>query len=272
MLDLSTALPLVLGLLVASGVAGVLAGLFGVGGGIILVPAFFTFFSALGYGGSQLMQVCLATSLASIFVTSIRSVLAHQKRGAVDWEILKTWAPGIVIGAVLGVLVAAQLRSEVLTVIFGVLAGSVGIYLAVGKAEWRLAPQMPGGVTRGVLSPLVGFLSVLMGIGGGTFGVPLMTLFAVPMHRAVATAAGFGLLIAAPSVVGFLLMDVEQAPPLTLGAINVPAFFAVITMTLITTPWGARLAHALDALLLRRIFAVFMLIVAANMLREALWT
>jgi uncharacterized membrane protein YfcA len=119
----------------------------------------------------------------------------------------------------------------------------------------------------------VGFLSVLMGIGGGSFGVPLMSLFGVPMHRAVATAAGFGVLIAVPSVAAFLLVAVPVAerPPFMLGSVNWAAFGAAVSMTLITAPLGARLAHALDATLLRRIFAVFILIVAVNMLRKALW-
>ncbi|KUF09035.1 sulfite exporter TauE/SafE family protein [Pseudoponticoccus marisrubri] len=271
-MDLSILLPLLGLLMLASAFAGVLAGLFGVGGGIILVPVFFFVFQGLGFDGPQIMQVCLATSLASIIVTSIRSVHAHNKRGAVDWEILKRWAPGIAAGAVLGVLVAAGLRTAALAVIFGVLATLVGLYLALGRPHWRLGTEMPGGVTRAVLSPAVGFLSVLMGIGGGSFGVPLMTLYSVPMHRAVATAAGFGLLIAVPSVLGFLMVSIAEAPPLTVGAVNLPALVIAVSMTLLTTPLGARLAHALPALTLRRIFAVFILIVAANMLREALWT
>lgn len=268
--DISLILPLLALLMLASGFAGVLAGLFGVGGGIVLVPVFFFVFSGLGLDGPQLMQICLATSLASIIVTSIRSVHAHNKRGAVDWQILRGWAPGIVMGAVIGMLIAAQLRSEALAVIFGLLAGLVGLYMAFGRPDWRLGQAMPTGVTRAALSPLVGFLSVLMGIGGGSFGVPLMTLFNTPMHRAVATAAGFGLLIAVPSVLGFLFLPVTGAPPLTIGAVNLPAFAIAVSMTLITTPWGVKLAHALPAMLLRRAFAVFILIVAANMLRLAL--
>jgi uncharacterized membrane protein YfcA len=258
-------------LIAAAGFAGILAGLFGVGGGIILVPTYYYVFVGLGYDGPSLMQVCLATSLASIIVTSVRSVLAHNKRGVVDWAILRGWAPGIALGALFGVLVAASLRSEVLTLIFAVLATIVGLYLLLGQTERRLGPEMPRGAIRAALSPVVGFLSVLMGIGGGSFGVPLMTLYSVSMHRAVATASGFGVLIAAPSVAAFLLVPMEGAPPLTIGAVNGPAFAVTIGMTVLTAPLGARLAHALPALLLRRIFAGFILIVAVNMLREALW-
>ena len=259
-------------LLMAIGaVAGVLAGLLGVGGGIVLVPAFFYAFQTLGYEGPQLMQMCLATSLATIIVTSVRSVLSHNKKGAVDWDILRGWAPGIVIGAVVGMLVVAQLRSDVLQAIFGVLALIVGLYMGFGRAEWRLGQMMPKGLLRAALSPGVGFLSVLMGIGGGSFGVPLMSLFNTPIHRAVATAAGFGVLIAVPAVIGFLFVEIESgAPPLTVGAVNFVAFGIIIAMTLITAPWGVRLAHALDPKPLKRVFAVFLVLVALNMLRKAL--
>jgi len=257
-------------LLVLGAFAGVLAGLLGVGGGIILVPAFFYVFSALGYDSPQLMQICLGTSLATIIVTSLRSVLAHNKKGAVDWEILKTWVVGIAIGAALGVAVASTLRSDVLQAIFGGLAICVGLYMAFGSAEWRLGPQMPGGVLRAVLSPVLGFLSVLMGIGGGSFGVPTMTLFGMPIHRAVATAAGFGVIIAVPSVIGFLLVDIDVAPPFTVGAVNFLAFGLIVSMTMITAPWGAALAHRMDAGPLKRLFGVFLILVALNMIRKAL--
>ena len=259
-------------LLVIGAIAGVLAGLLGVGGGIVLVAAFYYAFQTLGYDSPQLMQICLATSLATIVVTSARSVLSHNKTGAVDWDVLKTWAPGIVAGAVLGVLVAAQLRSETLLAVFGILAVSVGLYMAFGRKDWRLGDQMPGWGMRALFSPIVGFLSVLMGIGGGSFGVPLMTLYGKPIHQAVATAAGFGVLIAVPSVLAFLFVPVDPAtrPPFTIGAVNLVAFAVVIAMTLLTTPIGVRLAHRLDPAPLRRIFAVFLIVVALNMLRKAL--
>ncbi|AHD09235.1 sulfite exporter TauE/SafE family protein [Phaeobacter gallaeciensis] len=261
------------GLLIVTGaVAGVLAGLLGVGGGIVLVPAFFYVFQTLGYGGDQLMQMCLATSLATIIVTSLRSVMSHNKKGAVDWEILRGWGPGIAIGAIIGVTVASSLRSTTLQALFGVLALVIGLYMAFGRADWRLGQEMPKGARRMVLSPMVGFLSVLMGIGGGSFGVPLMSLHATPIHRAVATAAGFGVIIAVPSVIGFLFLPVEASvrPPLTVGAVNLVAFVVVIAMTLITAPWGVKQAHAMDPKPLKRVFAVFLILVALNMLRKSL--
>ncbi|MCA1776782.1 MAG: sulfite exporter TauE/SafE family protein [Paracoccaceae bacterium] len=257
-------------LLATGAFAGVLAGLLGVGGGIVLVPAFYYVFSVMGYDSPQLMQMCLGTSLATIIVTSLRSLAAHNKKGAVDWDILKRWAPGIVIGALIGVAIAAQLRTSVLQGIFGGLAVAVGLYMTFGKSHWRLGQVMPGLAITSLLSPMVGFLSVLMGIGGGSFGVPLMTLYNIPIHRAVATAAGFGVLIAVPSVAGFLLVDMAVAPPFSIGAINLVAFILVIAMTLITAPFGASLAHRMNPGPLKRVFGIFLILVAANMLREAL--
>lgn len=270
--DMSLVLQMLALLAVIGAFAGVLAGLLGVGGGIVLVPAFFYAFQTLGYDGPALMQMCLATSLATIIVTSLRSVHAHNKKGAVDWQILRTWAPGIVIGAIVGMLVVAQLRSTTLQAIFGVLALTVGLYMGFGRKDWRLGAAMPTGLGRAALSPGMGFLSVLMGIGGGSFGVPLMSLFAVPIHRAVATAAGFGVLIAVPAVIGFLLVDLSgPVPPFTVGAVNLIAFAVIIAMTLITAPWGVKLAHAMDPGPLKRVFAVFLVLVALNMLRKAIF-
>lgn len=269
--DLMTLLPTLLMLLAIGAFAGVLAGLLGVGGGIVLVPAFYYAFNGLGYDNEQLMQICVATSLATIVFTSVRSVMSHNKKGSVDWDILKTWAPGIMIGAVVGVLIAAKLQSNTLTMIFGVLGICVGLYMALGRKDWHLGDAMPTGVIRGAVSSLIGFLSVLMGIGGGSFAVPTMTLHQVPIHRAVATAAGFGVAIALPSAIGFLIAQPPALgkPPMTVGYVNVAAFLVVISMTMITAPLGATLAHRLNVKTLKRVFAFFLVIVASNMLREA---
>ncbi len=267
---LTTFLPLVAILMAVGAFAGVLAGLLGVGGGIVLVPAFYYLFAGLGYASDSLMQVCVATSLATIIVTSLRSVAAHHRRGAVDWTILRQWAPPIALGAVIGVAVVARLSTQSLQVIFGVLVALIALYMAFGKPTWRLSDHLPGGVFRAWFGPLMGFVSVLLGIGGGSIGTPMLTLHGVAIHRAVATSAGFGVTIALPSALAFLLTDVPAAPPLTLGAINIPAFLVVIAMTTFTAPLGAALAHRLDPKPLKRIFAGFLMLVALNMLRKAL--
>ena len=259
-------------LVVVGALGGVLAGLLGVGGGIVLVPAFFYVFQSMGYDSPQLMQICLATSLATIIVTSLRSVHGHNKKGAVDWDVLKTWAPGIALGAIFGVVAASGLRSQSLQLIFGILAIIIGFYLSLGRSTWRVAETMPTGVRRIVLSPIVGFMSVLMGIGGGSFGVPLMTLHNTPIHRAVATAAGFGVIIAVPSVAGFLWLEIDEAgrPPFTIGAVNLAAFLIVIAMTLVTAPLGVKIAHSMDPKPLKRIFGGFLILVALNMLAKVI--
>jgi uncharacterized membrane protein YfcA len=269
-MDMTTLLSMGAVLLAIGAFAGILAGMLGVGGGIVLVPAFFYAFAAMGYDSPELMQICVATSLATIIVTSARSVAAHNKKGAVDWSILRTWAPGIAIGAIIGVVVASKLNSGALQGIFGGIGFSIGMYMLFGKAEWRVSDEMPGALKRNVLSPLVGFLSALMGIGGGSFAVPIMTLHGVAIHRAVATAAGFGLVIAAPSVIAFLFVPIVIAPPMTIGAVNIPAFLVVIAMTLLTAPLGAKIAHNLDPKPLKRVFGVFLTLVALNMLRKSL--
>lgn len=268
MTDILHLLPMLAILLAVGAFAGILAGLLGVGGGIVLVPAYYAVFAAMGYGSDSLMQVCVATSLATIIVTSVRSVMAHHRKGAVDWPVLKSWAPWIAAGALVGVLVVSRLQTGTLQAIFGCIALFIAGYMALGRTEWRLGSAMPRGIKRAILAPIVGFLSVLMGIGGGSFGVPLMTLHGMPIHRAVATAAGFGFTIALPSALAFLLVPVPDAPPFTLGAINIAAFLITIAMTLTTAPLGAALAHRLDPKPLKRVFAVFLAVVALNMLRK----
>ncbi len=268
--EISTLLPMLVLLMAIGAFAGVIAGLLGVGGGIVLVPAFFYAFDHLGYGGDQLMQICLGTSLATIIVTSARSALAHHRKAAVDWAILRAWGPYVATGAVAGFLLAAALKSTALQAIFGVLALIAGLYMAFGRDEWRLGKSMPGGVTRIGLGGALGFFSSLMGIGGGTFGVPMMSLYSLPIHRAVATASGFGIVIAVPAALGFLTLRIDHAPPWSIGAVNLPAFLVIIAMTLITTPLGVRLAHAMDARPLKRAFAIFITLVALNMLRKVI--
>lgn len=260
-----------LALLTAVGaVAGVLAGLLGIGGGLVLVPAFFYVFSHLGYESTQLMQICVGTSLATIVLTSARSVQAHHRKGAVDWAILRRWMPFVVLGAAAGVWIAGQISSVAMQFVFGAVAGLAGLYMAFGRPNWRLGAQMPKLPVQGAWAFGAGLGSALMGIGGGTFAVPIMTLYGVPIHRAVATASGVGVLIALPATLGFMMLNVAVAPPFTFGAVNGAAFVAVSLGTMLTTPWGAALAHRMDPKPLKRIFAVFITLVALNMLRKAL--
>ncbi len=257
-------------LLAVGAVVGLLAGLLGVGGGVVLVPAFSAVLTATGFYGPDMMRICLATSLSTIFVTSIRSTLAHHRKGAVDWVVLRGWAPWIGLGAVLGALLVAQLETRQLKIIFGALVPGFAAYMAFGNPEWRLGDRLPTGALRAALAFPIGLVGVLLGIGGGILGVGSLTLYGQPVRRAVATASGFGALIAAPSVLMFLFVPAEHAPPGTLGSVSLPMFAVTVAMTMVTAPLGAALAHRVNALLLRRIFAAFLVVVALNMLRKAL--
>lgn len=265
-------LSLLFGFLVLVGaLAGIISGLLGVGGGIVLVPAFFYMFSALGYMSPGLMQICVATSLATIIITSARSVMAHHRKGAVDWTMLKQWTLPIAIGAILGVVVVSHLDTHTLQIIFGTMLLLIAAYMIIGKASWRLSDQPPGRIFTAWFGPLMGFMSVLLGIGGGSIGTPMQTLHNVPIHRAVATSSGFGVLIAIPSTIGFLFNHVPDAPPYTVGAVNIPAFLVVVAVSVVTAPWGAALAHKLPARQLKLVFALFLMLIALNMLRKALF-
>ena len=219
------------------------------------------------------MQVCLATSLATIVFTSPARCAAMPPRARSISTSCAAGAPGIAIGAIVGVLVAGGMKTTALMLIFGVL-GTAGRALSRASATTTggSATAMPKGIGRAITAPVLGFLSVLMGIGGGSFGVPLMRLYGVPIHRAVGTASGFGLIIAVPSVIGFLLQGWGSPgrPPYTVGLVNLPAFLIVIGVTMITTTWGVRLAHAMNPKPLKRVFAAFIMVVALNMLRKAL--
>lgn len=260
-------------LLAVGAFAGVLAGLLGVGGGIVIVPALFYVFTGLDHPEATLMHICVATSLATILLTSARSMHSHNKKGAVDWRILKSWAPYIGAGALIGVVAADYLRSNSLMLIFGAMAMVISLHMAFGSDRWRLGDAPPQGGLRAGLAGGLGFLSAMMGIGGGTFGLPLLSLYNVAVHRAVATAAGFGLIIAIPSVIGFILSGwaAPERPAFALGYVHVPAFAILVPMTVLCAPYGVKLAHSLNPRPLKLLFALFLFITALNMLRRAIY-
>lgn len=263
--------PLLLGLAVAGAAAGLAAGMFGIGGGAVIVPVLYFLFDGMGYGATA-MHVAVSTSLATIILTSARSVMAHNSHGAVDWDIIRSWAPWIVTGALIGMGLSGLLSKQALLGIFGSMAFVLSAQLFFGRPTWRLADEMPGGVVRGGLGMAIGALSALMGIGGGTFGVSLMTLYGRPIHRAVATAAGWGVAIGLPSAIVAILIGWghPDLPPFSLGYVNLAAFALISVFTVTMAPVGAKLAHSLDAVLLKRLFAVLLALVAARMLWKAL--
>jgi uncharacterized membrane protein YfcA len=259
------------GLIGAGLLAGFVGGLFGIGGGVVVVPALYFVLTALGVSEDIRMHVAVGTSLSTIISTSWRSLSAHTKAGAVDYDILKAWAPWITIGALLGAVAAGFASTEVLLIVFGAGLLLIAAQMGFGNPEWRVAQAMPTGAPRAALGGGIGFFSAMMGIGGGAFGVTLMTLCGRPIHRAVASASGFGAAIALPATLGYVVAGWGRhgLPPYSLGFVSVPGFLALAALTALTAPIGARLAHRLPQLTLKRAFAVLLALVALNMLREA---
>jgi uncharacterized membrane protein YfcA len=261
----------VIGLVGAGLFAGFVGGLFGIGGGAVVVPALYVLFTALGVDESARMHVAVGTSLSTIIATSWRSLTAHRQAGAVDFDVLKRWGPWIMIGAIAGAAIAGAASTEALLLVFGFGLLLIAAQMGFGSANWRLFRDLPHGIWRAVIAGGIGLFSALMGIGGGAFGVTVLTLSGRPIHQAVATASGFGAAIALPAALGYVIAGWgrEGLPPWSLGFVSLPGFLVLAALTAITAPIGARLAHRLPQLSLKRAFAVFLALVAINMLREA---
>ncbi|WP_430414088.1 sulfite exporter TauE/SafE family protein [Parasphingorhabdus sp.] len=257
---------LIVVLCAAGVIAGILSGLFGVGGGAIIVPAVFFALGSLGYD-QMAMHIALGTSLTVIIPTSIRSVLAHHKRGKVDWAVLVRWSPFIMFGAAVGIALASYISAWGLTVIFSVIALALSAQLFFGRPNWTLADDLPVGLKRVGLGSTIGTLSALMGIGGGTFGVTLMTICGRSPHQAVATAAGFGVAVGVPASVAAIItgLQFDTLPPGSLGFVNIPAVVLISVFSVAFAPIGVFLAHKLNAAVLRKMFGVFLSVVAVKM-------
>ena len=258
-------------MLVTGAVGGVIAGLLGVGGGIVIVPVLELVLGALGVDEAVRMHVTVATSLATIIPTSISSSRAHHAKGSVDLAQFRKWGPAILIGAVAGVLLASHVSGQVLSAIFGTVALIVAVKMLLPLDGKHIAEQLPGGVGGQVLPFLIGGISSMMGIGGGTLSVPVFTLFNFPIHRAVGTAALFGLLISLPATVAFIVTGWGEPglPPGSLGYVNLIGFAVIAPVSYFAAPWGARIAHALSKRQLGVMFGLFLTVVAVRMLLKA---
>ena len=273
-----TALPLpdlllLLCALVAAGLAGgIVAGLFGVGGGTVIVPAVFYAFEVLGVGGESNLHTAIGTSLLTIVATSWRSLKAHRSHGAVDEQVLRTWTPWVGIGALVGSAVAGVTSMQGLAVVYGVCLVLISAQLGLLPERFTLRSDLPTGWARRGVGSLIGGLSAMMGIGGGSFGGMMMTLCGRPIHQAVATASGFGVAIGAAATLGFVVFgwDAGGRPPFSLGYVNVPGAVVMAVLTTTVAPLGARLAHSLDKRVLRKAFAVYLLATALSVVVKAL--
>lgn len=235
-----------------------------------MVPALYFAFQSLGYEDPRVMHVAVGTSLAVIVATSLRSVSAHARHGAVDFRVLREWAPWIVLGTLIGTVIAHYLSGRALTGIFGVTAILLSMQFFFGRPDWTLRDDMPGGLARIGLGGAIGGMSALLGIGGGVMGVTLMTLCGKPIHKAVATAAGFGVAIGVPGAIGFIVNGWgHEVVPWSVGYVNAPGFALLASCAFFVAPVGARLAHDLPAKTLKRLFAVGLVIVGIMLVREA---
>lgn len=250
---------------------GLIAGLFGVGGGTVMVPALFYVFEVLGVGGQSNLHVAIGSSLLTIVATSWRSLAAHREHGAVDEQVLKTWAPWVAGGALVGAGIAGLVPMSGLGWIYGGCLLLVAAQMGLTPDGWKLAGDLPTGWGRRGVAGLIGALSAMMGIGGGSLGGMTMTLCGRPIHQAVATASGFGLAIGLSATLGFIVFgwDAPGRPPLSLGYVNVPAAVVLGLLTTAVAPYGARLAHTLDRRTLRRAFAVYLALAALAVLLKA---
>jgi uncharacterized membrane protein YfcA len=256
-----------------AGVAGgLLAGLLGVGGGIVIVPALDFALQAAGVPASTALHLAVGTSMATIIPTAVSSARSHARRGAVDFAVARRWAPAIVLGAFAGSLAASSLDARVLAAVFGVVAFAAALKMLLPLDRVVLRDSLPGGVPGFALPAAIGAVSALMGIGGGTLSVPAMTLCGQSVHRAVGTAALLGLWIALPATLGYLFAPAHAGvvPPLTVGYVSLLGFAVIAPLTWLVAPLGARLAHTLDRRMLGAAFGVFLLVVALRMAWRAL--
>lgn len=252
--------------LAAGAVSGLLAGLFGIGGGAVIVPVLYQALGLLGVDDSVRMHVSVGSSLAIIVPTSIQSFRAHLKRGAVDIAYLKAIAPPLLAGVVAASVVASSISSAGLRVVFALLAFAFAVRFLANRGSWTVGADLPGQPARGVVGALIGFFSTLMGIGGGVLNNTFMTLFGRPIHQAVATSSGVGTLISVPGVLGYIWAGwgLAALPALSTGYVNWIATAVILPTSLLLAPWGAKLAHDLPKRKLEVGFGLFLLFVAGR--------
>ncbi len=261
-------------LLAAGALTGILAGVFGVGGGAVVVPVLYELFRVVGVPEEVRMPLAVGTSLAVIIPTSIRSFNAHRARGKVDMSIVRIWAVPVVVGVALGSLIARYAPADLFKAVFVLVAGISAVRLLFGKDSWRLGTEVPGKLVMRIYGILIGVLSSLMGIGGGQLSSLFMTFYGRPIHQAVATSSGLGVLISIPGAIGYVYAGWPRAAeypdvaalqfPMALGYVSLIGFALFVPTSIYTAPIGARLAHSLSKRRLEVAFGLFLLAVCAR--------
>lgn len=251
--------------------AGLLSGLFGVGGGIITVPALFTLFTSMGYERELAMHMALGTSLALIVPTGISSARSHYRRGSVDRDVMRQLVGSMIAGALLGGVVAHFVKGSILTLMFGGFSGMIALFMLQGSKGLALVKQLPSGNRKHLLGGGVGMLSAMLGVGGGTMNVPTLLACGYPMTVAVGTGAALGIFISLPGAISYVLTGWghEGLAPYSLGYVNLLALGLMAPLSILTAPVGSYLSHTLPQLWLRRGFAVLMLVISAKFIYKS---
>ncbi|RKE72728.1 putative membrane protein YfcA [Pseudorhodoplanes sinuspersici] len=255
---------LAMAIVIGGVLTGLLAGLFGVGGGAIIVPVLYEIFRVMGVADDIRMQLCVGTSLAIIIPTSIRSFAAHRSRGNLPIDILKTWIVPIIVGVVIGGFLAATAPSSLFKSAFVVMAFMLSAKFLFPTSKWRLGNALPGLPLMWLYGIFIGFYSALMGVGGGAVATVIMTLYGQPIHAAVGISAGIGVIISLVGTVGFIIAGLphqDLMPPLSLGYVSLIGFALMSPVSAFVAPYGATIAHRLSRRKLEIAFGVFLLLV-----------
>src|SRR5438093_6147210 len=251
-------------IILAGLVTGILAGLFGIGGGALIVPVLYEVFRVLGVSDEVRFQLCVGTSIAIIVPTNVLSYLTHRGKGAVMMDVVRAWAVPAVFGVAAGSIIAAFASGTVLKLAFVVIASVIAFKLLIGRDSWRLADDLPGPAGMTAYGVCIGLASSLMGISGGSVSNMILTLYGKPIHKAVATSDGLAVPITIAGTIGYVLAGLPQQslmPPLSLGFVSSLGFALMAPVSSFTAPYGARLAHALSKRRLEVAFGCFLLIV-----------
>ncbi len=256
---------------VLGGVTGFVSGLLGVGGGVIVIPGLYFIFSYLGFEADSFMHMFIGTSLAVIVPTGLSSMRAHWRRDSVDFDLVKHIGPGIFFGVIVGIGLASHLSGIALKQFFSITLLMLAVVMVSDPVKFQLHHRVPPQPWAAKAGFFIGMVSTLIGIGGASFNVPFMTMCRVPIHKAIGTATALGLVIAVPATIGFIAIGWEQPnlPPYSLGYVSWPAWAMIIPFSVLLAPLGAKMAHVLPVDMLRRVFALFILLVGIKMASEA---
>jgi uncharacterized protein len=243
-------------------VAGILAGLFGVGGGVVAVPVLFEVFRLVGVPDAVHMQLCIGTSLAIMAPTNIRSYLTHRATGAVLTDVVRQWTPGVIVGIAIGSGIATVAPSPVFKIAFIFMAAIIGGKLLFGRESWRLGNELPRHPLARLFGLAVGLMASLTGVSGGSLATMVLTLYGKPIHQAVATSAGIVVPITLAGTLGYIVAGLPhqaQLPPLSIGFVSLIGFALMAPVSSVTATYGARWAHALSRRALEIAFGLFLL-------------